>query len=661
MMMRLADKVAYSGGENYLPALARPKLDKQPLTDGLMPYSVKQPLPVALGAAFSSELCAEVARAEARIAFGYGEAFAGTVPCGLIRDPMRASAAELFSEDAYLVSELLKGYTPVGGLGFVFTDAFGQERFVNRTIDQRALHELYLFPLIKSGNVAAGLQLDGGYLNGMRVCSSGEVYELLIEYVPENVPVFTQYGDLPEVEKLYDNGTYMLGLDGNYKRDIALNVKWGIILESKIDGGIERTLSLALDAHDRYQTPETDAFDDGAEFPDLARESTVLLKNNGVLPTGGRSLTLFGNAAAFDDGNSFDILSVNDADKQLGAVNVFLVTDYEYDGIDGGMARAIMGSLSTAKTVIVLCGGCAVELGAMAEADAILFCPHATYISDITAMLADGSKSPLGHLPFTWAKKAADYPCNNKKFAARGDFRYESLYNGHLYFDNFDGAAVQFPFGHGLNYTSYSVGKLKLASRGQKITVATIVKNTGTEVGTLLLQAYVTLVDAPVYGISKRLAAFKKIKLDPTENAEVTLEIDINDFAVYDEAFNTYPAAGGKYKVEVGLSGTDIRASGEIKVAAASRVTVGLNAKSAPAYYAAGKGVKFAPTAPEIEKLLKVPFIKRPDEYPELAPPTPADVKKALKRVKKYASGSKLQILKYRIAHYPARNGMFGK
>lgn len=652
--MSLADKVTYSGGGNVVPAIDRPRLGKVELADGLLFDYVPDPLPIALGCTFSPELCAAVAKADAKLAFEYEEAFAGTVPCGLIRDPMRASAAGLFSEDAFVVAELLKGYTPVGGLGFVFTDCLGQERFTDRTIDMRALREMYLYPLMRAGNYAAGLQLDGGYLNGNRVCSSGEVYELMTRYIPESAPVFTQYGDVPEVEKMYGNGTYILGIDGNFKRDVMLNVKWGIIIESKINSAIERMLSFALDTHDRYVTPDTKAFDGVDGYPELTRQCSVLLKNDGLLPTPMRSMTFFGDPDAFEDSRHYELHSVKNAQNELGAVNVFFITGYENDGIDAVTASAVMGSIATSKTVLVICGGCAVELGQMAKADAVLFCPNADFLADIMQMLTDGNSAPQGHLPFTWAASAESYPCNNKKFAARGDFRYESLYNGHLLFDNF-ASEVLYPFGHGLDYTDYSVSKLKLYAKGQKLTAEFIVKNTGSNCGTVLLQAYLTLIDAPVYGINKRLVAFKKIKLDPTENTGVVMEIDISDVAVYDETYDTFITAGGRYRVDIGLSSMDIRATDEIKVAAASRVAVGLSNKLAPAYYAAGKGESFAPTAPEIERLLKVPFIKRPDEHPELNPPSDAFVKKALKKIRK-ATGMSAQILKYKIAHTPEKN-----
>lgn len=653
-MMRLNDKVSYACGGEYLPSVSRPKLQRVDLTaDALLPTDVADPFPVALGCTFSPEVCAAVAKYNAASAFDNGSAFAGSVPCGLIRDPMRASASQLFSEDAYLTAELLKGYTPVGGFGFLFTDCLGQERFSARTVDERALRELYLYPLMRSGNCAAGLLLDGGYLNGERCCSSREVYELLTQYIPSDAPVFTQYGDIPEVEKLFDTGVYVLGATVDFKRDVIRNVDWGMISEPKIDEAIERMTAFSVATHDKLVTPETAAFEQ-AEFPELERESAVLLKNDGVIPSSLARFEFFGNGKSFLDGELYDIRPVKDAVKSIGAVNVFLITDYETDGIPSETMTAIIYSEAVSKTVLVICGGSAVDISSIAAANAILFLPYRPFISGIIDMLTNRDCAPKGHLPFTWAWSQSAYPCNNKKFAGRGDFRYESMYNGHLFFQNFE-SDVMFPFGHGLDYTNYSVSKLKLSAKGQKITAEFSVKNTGMLRGTPLIQAYVTLIDAPVYGISKRLVAFEKTELAPSDSETLTFEIDISDLAVYDGRYDTFITVGGKYRVEIGLSAADIRASGEIKVAAASRADVGLNKKFAPSYYKTD-GTRFSPTAPEIERLLKVPFIKKPDEHKDLDPPSAAIVKRELKRARKSKPDDIFQIAKYKIMTTPDKN-----
>ena len=158
-----------------------------------------------------------------------------------------------------------------------------------------------------------------------------------------------------------------------------------------------------------------------------------------------------------------------------------------------------------------------------------------------------------------------------------------------------------------------------------------------------------------MYGYSKRLVAFKRVDLGKTENALIELNIDLADFAAYDEQNDAYIPVGGRYRIDVGLSSADIRASAEIKVPFGSRVKVGLSDTAAPAYYKTG-GL-FEPTAPQIEKLLKVPFIKKADDRPDIDPPSPSNVKRALKKAEKTVPPRLMGQVKYKIEHTPDKYG----
>lgn len=654
--MRPQDKAALCGGGLSTPATTRPKLEKTDFGDALLPYSVTEPLALALGCTFSPELCGAVARYHAATAAENSLAFAGVVHAGIIRDPMSVTASEFFSEDPVLTKELLKSFDGAYGIGFVFTDCLGQGRFVNRTVDGRALHELYLMPLARAGRLAAAVQLDGGYLNGKKVCSDPDIFELYANCVDDDVPILTQYGDAQgeTVEQIMGNGrSYLLGLSGDDRRMLASYAANGLISEITLNRSIERTLTHIVKIHDVYKSDLNEALDKAA-LPDIATESAVLLKNDGLLPVPDGSITVFGDASAFEDGARRGVKPIASAPDGLGSINLFLVTGYEETGVDALTARIIHGACAAAKTVVALCGACAADIDLNA-ANAVLFCPGAPTVKDVVSMLR-GDETPRGRLPFTWCKSRGAYPCNNKKFIARGDFRYDSMYNGYLLHNNFKTDAVLYPFGHGLDYTEYELSKLELKSVENNIDVEFVIKNVGGRNGTAVCQAYITLQGAPVYGLTKRFAAFKRVPLDTTENASVKMHIDMRDFAVYDESAMSSAVLGGKYRVEVGLSSTDIRLSAECKVAAGSRSNAGLSQKLAPAYYNVGK--KFEPSAPEIERLLKVPFIKKPDEHPELAPPKSAATKRLVKKVLKSAPVHVQALLKYKIENTPKQNGM---
>lgn len=647
-MMSLPDKISLVGGGTALAATDRPKVGKTELGDCVLPYAVSTPFQTALGCTFSPEICGKVALAMAREAAQNNYAFAGAVRGGIIRDPMTVSACEFFSEDAHLTAELLKGFSVDSDFGFVFTDCLGQERFVNRTIDGRALNELYLYPLIKSGKIAAALQLDGGYLNGEEVCSSRAVTDMLSQYVKSEAMIITPYSLGGKGYNTY--GAYTLGLNGSAKRELISAIGNGELAESTLTRAIERTLATSVNAHEFYKKPFSEKLQN-ADFPDLTLDSSVLLKNDGVLPTTAKNITIFGDASYFEDGERYSLIPIENAASRHGAFNVFLITGYEESGIAPAVTSIVCGVAAVAPTAVVICGGCATPLGLAESVNAVLFCPSLPSVSGIVKMLT--GDSPHGRLPFTWCKSADAYPKNNKKFAPRGDFRYESLYNGYMLFNNFD-SEVLFPFGHGLEYTEYDITKLNAVGNGKKIAVDFVVKNKGDVAGVAVCQVYLTLQNAPVYGLTKKLVAFKRVPLERTENAHVELEIDMTDFQVYDENNDALITVGGRYTVEVGLSSTDIRASAEAKVGAGSRVNAGIGEKLAPAYYAIGG--KFNPTAPEIERVLKVPFIKKPDEHKELAPPSLNSIKKLLKKVDKSAPEYLKPLLRYKILSTPERN-----
>lgn len=647
--MKLQDRAALVGGGTNTPQLTRPVLESVALTDAdaLLPYFAAEPSCLALGCAFSIEAVAAVSKARAVDAARSRFAFAGAVSCGIMRDPMRPDCSDFFSEDPFLAAELLKSYASAGVLGYVFTDALGQGRYVNRTIDARALNELYLYPLARAGKYAAALQLDGGYLNGSNVSTSRVLGDMYAKHIPKDAMLISPYRVGGGVVGVSGSGAYQLGADNSDKKKIVRAVESGELFENKLNYSLERTLATIVKTHEFYKKP----FDrEGADvsLSELSIDSTVLLKNDGTLPARVKNMTIFGDADVFDDGAVYSLIPIKHAQKEYGAFNVFLVTGYENDGIDPVEQNVICSVAAVAPTVVVLCGNCAVPFPLADSVNAVLFAPYCPKVKAVVAMLT--KTAPRGRLPFSWCRSREAYPCNNKKYVGRGDFRYESVYNGYLLFNNYK-SDVQFPFGHGLDYTTYDISKLNISYSDNKISVDFVVKNTGVCAGSAVCQIYITLLDGRVYGISKRLAAFKRVYLEKTENANISVCIDLNDFAVYDENNNIFVPVGGKYRVDVGFSSADIRASGVVKAPVGKHVKVGLSAELAPSYFKSD--VEFEPTAPEIERLLKVPFIKKPDEHPELAPPSASYVKRLTKKAEKTAPERLLPVIKYKIATTP--------
>lgn len=213
------------------------------------------------------------------------------------------------------------------------------------------------------------------------------------------------------------------------------------------------------------------------------------------------------------------------------------------------------------ETVIVLVNSNAVmELGYLEEIDveAIFFMPGTgAYGAEAIGRLIRGTVNPSGRLADTMAydhQSSPSYWFANKQ----GTMEYsnlpgwyyvdyvEGIYVGYKYYETaaFEGyidydAAVQYPFGYGLSYTTFE--KTVTAARGDltsdAIEIDVRVKNTGTEPGKEVVQIYAT-VPYTKGGIEKAyvdLVGFAKTDLlQPGGEQTVTVTVDPFEIASYD-------------------------------------------------------------------------------------------------------------------------------
>jgi beta-glucosidase len=97
---------------------------------------------------------------------------------------------------------------------------------------------------------------------------------------------------------------------------------------------------------------------------------------------------------------------------------------------------------------------------------------------------------------------------------------------------------TRFPFGHGLGYTTFSMGKPSLSSQtfrpGGSLVVSVPVTNTGSRAGSEVVQLYIAPGDARLARPHKELKAFRKVTLDPGESTLVDLVLDDRSFAYWD-------------------------------------------------------------------------------------------------------------------------------
>jgi beta-glucosidase len=117
-----------------------------------------------------------------------------------------------------------------------------------------------------------------------------------------------------------------------------------------------------------------------------------------------------------------------------------------------------------------------------------------------------------------------------------------------------------FPFGHGLSYTQYRYSNLHLGkptlSRGQAAMVSVDVENTGQHVGDEIVQVYVSDVVTSVTWVNKALKGFARIHLATGEKKTVRFELPWEAFQIVD-AESRNVVEPGEFEVLVGPSSRD--------------------------------------------------------------------------------------------------------
>jgi beta-glucosidase len=158
-----------------------------------------------------------------------------------------------------------------------------------------------------------------------------------------------------------------------------------------------------------------------------------------------------------------------------------------------------------------------------------------------------GDVNPSGRLPFSYPKSMGEIVLYDRK--PTEDVR--EVFNDNVA----SGYDPLFPFGHGLSYTTFEYGDVKLGTTSlkgtAKLTVTIDVKNTGDRAGKHTVELYTHDLFASITPNSKRLRAFQKIDLKAGETKTVTFTIDKNDLAFVNAKLKTVTEPG-EFEVIIG-------------------------------------------------------------------------------------------------------------
>jgi beta-glucosidase len=216
------------------------------------------------------------------------------------------------------------------------------------------------------------------------------------------------------------------------------------------------------------------------------------------------------------------------------------------------------------NTVVVLETGNPVDMPWKERARAIVESWYSGNVGGrVIAELLSGKVNPSGRLPVTFYTGVDQTPHPELPgFGTPIDtptvIRYdEGAEVGYRWLAK-TSAKPNYPFGHGLSYTTFAYRDLKV-SGGETVTATFTVTNTGQREGADVPQVYLT--EAP--GEKRmRLLGFERVELKPGEFKEVTVTADPRLVAHFDGSANQWRIVDGAHVVTLAKSAGDLVLTG---------------------------------------------------------------------------------------------------
>jgi beta-glucosidase len=232
---------------------------------------------------------------------------------------------------------------------------------------------------------------------------------------------------------------------------------------------------------------------------------------------------------------------------------------------------------ANSRTVVVLNTGGPVLMPWLDQVGAVLEAWHpGQQFGEAVAAVVFGDADPGGRLPVTFPATPDQGPITGPERwpGTDGDARYdEDVLVGYRWYDQ-HGQQPLFPFGHGLSYGQYEYRQPRLQhdEATGAVTVSVQVTNVGGHAGVEVVQLYVA-APAAAQQPPRHLKGFAKVRLDPGASNEVSLRLDRDDLATFDEASGAWVVHQGRYEVLVGRSSRHIR--GRVGFEVGARTPVG--------------------------------------------------------------------------------------
>ena len=302
---------------------------------------------------------------------------------------------------------------------------------------------------------------------------------------------------------------------------------------------------------------------------------------------------LYAQGYALTDDKDFSLIA--EAKKTAAAADVALVfaglpQQYESEGIDRthidlppSHNRLIAELAAVQKNlVVVLTNGSAVAMPWVDDVPSVVESwlggqAGAGAVADVIF----GAVNPSGKLAETFPKRLEDTPAYLNFPGEAGESIYgERIFVGYRYYDTLQIEPL-FPFGHGLSYTTFDYGDMKVSqehiSDNETLTVSATISNTGKMAGKEIVQLYVADPQSSLQRPLKELKGFTKVTLEPGESKQVHFSLAARDFSFYDPRQSRWIAESGEFEIGIGASSADIRLNQTIRLSSTQELNYAID------------------------------------------------------------------------------------
>ena len=559
------------------------------------------------------------------------------------RSPLCGRNFEYFSEDPYLAGEMAAALilgVQSKNVGtsvkhFAMNNQETRRMSVSVLADERTKREIYLAPFetaIKKGKPWT-VMCSYNKIGGVYSSENRRLLNDLLrgEWGFEGMTM-TDWGACSDHIEGVRAGMdlAMPSLGDSADKQLADAVRDGVLDEKYVNEAVERVLNVIQKfTENRKKDPDFFLGAQHHQARKIARESAVLLKNDGVLPLKSKGKIAFIGAFAetpryqgggsshinaseitsalqavrsvakveYAKGYSIDTDQVNPelqaeavalAKKADVAVLFVGLTDaYESEGYDRSHMRmpenqnALIDAVCAVndRVVVVLHNGSPVEMPWADKVGGILeMYLGGQAVGGAAVDLLFGAVSPSGKLAETFPMHLEDNP-SYLNFPGNGDqveYR-EGIYVGYRWYDTRK-MPVRWAFGHGLSYTQFEYSNLRVnkekIAQGEGVHVAIDVKNVGHMGAKEVVQLYVHSAHDGVARPEQELKGFEKVYIAPGKTETVEFELNPRAFAYYESAIRDWYVEGGAYEIRIGASSRDVRAAKTIEIEAGKPIPV---------------------------------------------------------------------------------------